>query len=238
MESLNERVHAFLEVGSGNGSGDGSGYGDGYGDGDGDGSGNGSENGSGYGSGNGSGYGSGNGDGYGDGYGYGFGGYDGDYDDSDGIAEINGSTVYSVDGVPTVFTAVIGDAARGMILNSDLTETVCYIVKGHGYFAHGETLVKAVKALQDKIFQNMDADGKITEMLKALDPSEKYPASVWYDWHHKLTGSCEAGRNAWLRNHEVSMDDMYTMKEFAELTQNDYGGRIIKQLLERLEEEK
>ena len=224
MEALSDKIKAFL--GSGYGSGDGSGDGSGYGYGSG--SGDGSSDGYGDGSGDGSGYGSGSGDGYGygsgDGYGYG----------SGGVASVNGRTVYLVDDVPTIFTAVTGDVAKGFILNSDLTETPCYIAKGRGYFAHGKTLREAVDALHAKIFDDLEPDEKISALLGEIKPGQKYKVSIWYDWHHRLTGSCEAGRKAWMQNHGVTMDDEYTLEEFCDLTKNDYGGEIIKQLAERI----
>lgn len=220
MEALSDKIKAFLGSGSGYGSGygygDGSGYG--YGSGDGDGSGSGAGDGSGYGSGSGSGSGSGYGSG----------------DGSGGVASVNGRTVYLVDDVPTIFTAITGDVAKGFILNSDLTETPCYIAKGRGYFAHGETLREAVDALHEKIFDDLEPDEKISVLLGEIKPGQKYKVSIWYDWHHRLTGSCEAGRKAWMHNHGVTMDDEYTLEEFCDLTKNDYGGAIIKQLAERI----
>ena len=119
-------------------------------------------------------------------------------------------------------------------MNSDLTETPCYIAKGRGYFAHGETLREAVDALHSKIFDDLDPDEKISALLGEIELGQKYKVSIWYDWHHRLTGSCEAGRKAWMRNHGVTMDDEYTLEEFCDLTKNDYGGEIIKQLAERI----
>lgn len=170
----------------------------------------------------------GSGAGYGSGYGSGSGSGDG------GVASVNGRTVYLVDDVPTIFTAVTGDVAKGFILNSDLTETPCYIAKGRGYFAHGETLREAVDELHAKIFDDLEPDEKISALLGEIKLGQKYKVSIWYDWHHRLTGSCEAGRKAWMRNHDVTMDDEYTLEEFCDLTKNDYGGAIIKQLAERI----
>ena len=208
MEALSDKIKAFLGDGSGDGSGDG------------DGSGSGSGYDDGY--------------GYGDGSGYGYGYGDGSGDGSGGVASVNGRTVYLVDDVPTIFTAITGDVAKGFILNSDLTETPCYIAKGRGYFAHGETLREAVDALHEKIFDDLEPDEKISALLGEIKPGQKYKVSIWYDWHHRLTGSCEAGRKAWMRNHSVTMDDEYTLEEFCDLTKNDYGGAIIKQLAERI----
>ena len=81
----------------------------------------------------GNGYGSGDGDGYG-------------YGSGDGVKSINGMAVHLVDGIQTIITAVKMALAKGFILNNDLTMTPCYIAKGNGYFAHGQTVKEAQEA--------------------------------------------------------------------------------------------
>lgn len=185
--------------------------GDGYGDG----------NGNGYGYGYGCGYGYGYGNGYGDGYG-------------DGIKNINGYDVYSVDDTPTIFTHIHGNVAKGYILERDVILKPCYIVKGNGYFAHGETLREAQSALEEKILDDMDIEEKI-ELFKGKFPdvNEEYPVKDFYQWHHSLTGSCEMGRKSFARSHNIDIEnDMMTVKEFIDLTEDAYCGEIIKELKE------
>ena len=154
-----------------NGDGYGSGYGDGYGDG------------SGYGSGSGS----GSGDGYGDGY---------------GIEVINGKKVYMVDGIQTVITNVHVNLARGFILNNDLTLTSTYIAKCGDFFAHGETAVDAMRDARMKYEDNLPVDERLRLFREAFpDWEKKIPAKELFDWHHKLTGSCEQGRIAFCEAH-------------------------------------
>ncbi len=219
--TLNEKIKAFLEESSGSGSGDG--YGSGYGSGDGYGDGDGS--GYGYGSGYGS------GDGYGDGDGYGSG------DDSgSGIKSFNGEPVYRVDGVNTLIRSVRGNAAHGAILNSDLTITPCYIATQDGVFAHGETLREAMEALRDKLFDDMAEDERIDMFLRETDREKAYPTQYFYDWHHRLTGSCDMGRKQFARDHGVDLErGMMTLTEFLELTKDAYGGEVIRRVIERTE---
>lgn len=106
---------------------------------------------------------------------------------------------------------------------------------GEESFGGGETAKDAEKALQDKIFANMDVDEKIGVFLAEFKPGVKYPAKAFYEWHHKLTGSCEFGRNAFVKNHGIDLENgMYTVEEFIEITKNDFGGEIIRQLAERI----
>ena len=210
---------------------DGNGYGNGYGNGcgDGNGYGNGYGNGCGDGYGDGYGHGCGDGNGYGNGYGYGYGDGNG-Y----GIKNINGYDVYIVDDTPTIFTHIHENVAKGFILERNVILKSCYIVKGNGYFAHGETLKEAQSALEEKILDDMNIEEKI-ELFKEKFPdvNKKYPVKDFYQWHHNLTGSCEMGRKTFARSHNIDIEnDMMTVKEFISLTENAYCGEVIKELKE------
>ena len=142
-----------------------------------------------------------------------------------------------IDGIQTIITNIRNNIAKGFILNKDLTLSPCYVVKGHNKFAHGETLKKAVADLENKIFEDMDTNEAIELFLKEFsDLNKKYPAKAFYIWHNRLTGSCEMGRNAFVRNGGYDLEnDTFTVKEFIDITKNDFGGDIIKQLADRLE---
>ena len=185
-------------------------------------------------SGDGSGYGSGYG--YGDGYGYGYGDGSG-YGSGDGygVKTFGEHVVCMIDNVATIITRVMGNLAKGFILNDDLTLSPCFVVKGQNLFAHGETVKAAQAALQEKIFERMDTDEKIDTFLNTLKLGKKYPAKTFYEWHHKLTGSCEMGRNSFCARHNIDLaNGMYTVEEFIEITESDYGGEIIKRIKERI----
>ena len=213
MEEI--KILEFISSGYGDGDGDGDGSGSGYGYGCGDGYGDGDGSGSGYGDGSGSGYGDGYGSGYGDGY---------------GLKSINGKKVYMVDDIETTISHIHGNIAKGIIVNNDLTETPCYIVKEGKYFAHGKTLAEANVALQDKLFDEMPAEERIAEFWKCHKKGVKYPTKDFFEWHHKLTGSCLMGRQQFAKDHDVDLDGEMTVEEFIALTKNAFGGDIIKKL--------
>lgn len=235
MEAMKTESDRFAETanGYGSGSGNGNGYGSGNGSGNGYGSGYGSGNGNGNGSGNGYGYGSGNGScngygygyGYGDGYGYGY-GY--------GIVSFCGQKVYQIDDVPTLIDHIHGNVAKGRILRDDLTTEDCYIVKQGSLFAHGETLRKAMDALRDKLFEDMPEDERIAEFVKAHEWGKQYSSADYYGWHHRLTGSCDMGRSEFAKRHgyKLTDDELLTVEEFIKLTENSYGGSVIRKLRE------
>ena len=250
--TLDDKVKAFLSVSSGYGYGSGYGDGSGYGSGYGDGYGYGYGSGSGYGYGSGFGYGSGSGYGDGDGYGYGYGsgygygdgsGYGSGYGDGygygygDGIKSFNGEPVYRIDGVNTLIHSVRGNTAHGAIVNDDLTLTPCYIVKQDGFFAHGETLREAMEDLRDKLFEDMPEDDRIEMFLSETDREKTYPTQYFYDWHHRLTGSCDMGRKQFAHDHGVDLEHgMMTLTEFLELTKDAYGGDVIRKVISKMQE--
>lgn len=191
----------------------------------------------GYGFGSGSGYGFGHGDGYGYGSGYGFGsgygsgyGYGSGDGSGDGIQCVNGDKLYIVDDVPTRIDKIKSQIAKGAILNRDFTFTPCYVAKYNGFWGHGDSAREALKAAIEKYEEQMPEDDRIRAFVDAHKPGTKYPNQDFFVWHHKLTGSCEMGRKAFARDHEIGMDESMTVLEFIKLTENNYGGDIIKKL--------
>lgn len=60
---------------------------------------------------------------------------------------------------------------------------------------------------------------------------KKYPARSFYEWHNKLTGSCEMGRQQFARQGGYDLEnDMFTVAEFISITRNAYGKEVIGQL--------
>lgn len=221
METI--KIKEFLAARSGYGYGSGDGYGYGYGDG------------YGYGSGYGS------GDGYDDGSGYGYGtgyGASSGSGSGSGIKKYDGEDVHMIDGVQTIITAVHGNIAKGTILQKDLTLTPCFMAKVDGFFAHGETPRAAVEAARDKAFEGLPQEKRITAFLNAIKPNTAYPVMTLYDWHHRLTGSCEAGRKAFAKDHGIDLSADMTREAFFELTKDAYGGSVIREAMRIAEREK
>lgn len=175
----------------------------------------------------------GNDNGYGTIYGNGYGAGDGNgYGTGYGIKSVNGYDIYRVDDTLTIFTRIHGSVAKGYILENGAVLKPCYIVKGNGYFAHGETLREAQSALEEKILDDMDIEEKIKSFKEKFpDVNKKYPVKDFYQWHHNLTGSCELGRKSFAKSHGIDIDnDTMTVKEFINLTESAYCGEIIKEL--------
>jgi hypothetical protein len=228
METLEDRIKAFLSVSYGSGSGDGYGYGDGSGDGYGYGSGSGDGYGYGYG------YGSGDGSGDGSGYGYGYGsgsGYGYGYGYGYGIKEMNGDKVYVIDDVQTIIKSVHDNIAQGFILNNDLTLQPCYIVKEQNKFAHGNTLHDAFMSLQEKLYDGSTEEERIEAFREKFpDYDTPYPNRALFAYHHVLTGSCRMGRESFCKDKGINLNDSTTVRQFVLLTKDSYGSVTIRKL--------
>ncbi len=91
--------------------------------------------------------------------------------------------------------------------------------------------------MQNKIFKDMDTDEAIKMFLEEFsDLNKKYPAKAFYVWHNRLTGSCEMGRNSFVKNGGYDLDtDTFTVQEFINITKDAFGGEVIRRLAETLE---
>lgn len=191
----------------------------------------------GFGSGCGSGHRSGNGYGCGCGSGYSYGRgscsvrYSGSGSgEGSGLSEFNGFKLCIIDDIYTSITSIKLNMAKGFILNDDFTTTPCFVVKGNGYFAHGKTIKEAQQALVEKYMENMDEDEVIEKFLTEFEHGKTYKGSVFFDWHHYLTGSCQMGREAFVKNHGFDLHAEYTVDEFIAACRNDYGSDVIQRL--------
>lgn len=233
MEMLEDKIRAFSAISTGDGAGYGAGYGFGVG---------------GYGDGYGilnydkngtdgvvwdvagpdANIGCGCGCGFCSSYGYGYGS-----GDDLGVKEINGNIVCIIDDIPTIITSVRNNIAKGFIVKNDLQFEPCYIVKENNQFAHGFTLKDAFMSLQEKLYDDSTEEERIEAFMKQFPEYDvKYDNMDLFVYHHVLTGSCRMGREAFMSNKGLSLDGKTSVREFVKLTQDAYGGDIIKKLPE------
>lgn len=117
-------------------------------------------------------------------------------------------------------------------MRADLTLEPCYVFKQDNIFAHGGTLREAHTALMDKLLEKMPIEDRVAAFVDAHQAEKSYSNTDFFEWHHRLTGSCKAGREAFAADHQVNMGSASTVSEFIALTENAYGGDIIRQLKE------
>lgn len=144
---------------------------------------------------------------------------------------INGYEVHRIDNIPTIITSVRGNVAQGFIVQSDLQLKPCYVVKENNKSAYGETLHDAFNSLQEKLFDDSSEEERLDAFKKKFPEYDvKYDNRDLFNYHHILTGSCRMGRELFVQNRGLSLDGKTSVREFVELTQNAYGGDIIKKL--------
>lgn len=65
-----------------------------------------------------------------------------------------------------------------------------------------------------------------TQMTEELNT-----VSAFFDWHHRLTGSCNMGRQEFAKEHNIDIENgEMTVAEFIKLTRDSYGGEVIRTL--------
>lgn len=251
-DDIEAKIQRFIGAGTGFDYGYGSGYGSGCGFGSGSGfvsdDGFGSDDGKGYGSGQdeesgsgfisgdgdgaGIGYGSNSGVGYGDGTGFGYGTV---YKYGYGLKTYNDNPVYYIDGKPTIINQLHGNIAEGFYIQSDLTLLPCFVAKVGDCFAHGSTAHKAILDAKAKYEKKKPLEERINDFVELHpDIDSICSCSYLFAQHHVLTGSCEMGRRLFCKEHGIDIEhDSMTVRQFIELTRDDYGGAAIKMLESR-----
>ena len=228
VRATREEVKRFLFI---QGSNYGFGLGSGKGSDGGYGFGHGSSVGSGFGSGSsddGSGFGSEYGFSPGPDFGFGYGNGD--------VTELNGNIVDYIDNVPSIITQVHGNIACGYIVKEDLTLESCFIAKAGNSFAHGKTLKDAVADAEAKEAERLPVEKRIEKFIEVFGSLDsEHTGKEFYDWHHILTGSCRMGRDEFCKSHNIGFTKMYSVKYFLDITEESYGGDIIKSIKEEYE---
>nr|DAG72195.1 MAG TPA: hypothetical protein [Caudoviricetes sp.] len=146
--------------------------------------------------------------------------------------------VFKIDNVPTIISQIRDNIAKGYIVEHNTDLKPCYVIKHENLFAHGETLKQARQALEEKIYANMNTDEVIAEFIKTFpQTNRKYDVLDFYKWHNRLTGSCEMGRKAFAKQHNIDIEnDEMTVKEFIDITKDSFGGNVIQKLEKKYKE--
>lgn len=152
---------------------------------------------------------------------------------SGGIKSINGDELILVDGIYIHIEKEISDGILyGYSLNEDFTTSPLWAIKGDKYVGIGISLERAEDNLFKKTFRDTSHEERIAQFIKEHPEDKLYPNDDLIEWHHKLTASCRRGIRLFLQKHGITRDGYTTVSEFIRLTENDFGGDIIKKLKE------
>ena len=97
-----------------------------------------------------------------------------------------------------------------------------FIIEKDEYTSHADTIKKAINDVEFKIMQQNFNVEEIVEKVK-----EKGFFTV-YDYR-LITGACEKGCNDFLDSNNINQETM-PINEVIELTENSFGGNLIKEL--------
>lgn len=151
-----------------------------------------------------------------------------------GIGKINGFDVVKIDYVDTIIYSEHSNFIRGAFLDCDMTTRDCYIAHDDSYstFAHGDTIKEAMDALESKMTMCSSYTEKANRFkIEFPEYDRKYSAVDFFRWHNIITLSCLAGRQYFCRNKGIDInEDSFTVREFIELTKNEYNGNMILEL--------
>ena len=168
------------------------------------------------------------------GYGYGYGNGDGDgYGYEIKIHSYENEPVHYIDGIPCVIKSIKDEYAFVEVVDTVSFGTKrMYVAKRYGLFAHGVTLKEAVEQVEEKWIASQTVEEKIEQFKAKFKKGVAYSASLFYDWHTLLTGSCKSGKDMWIDQNRIDLNSKMTVEQFIELTQNAYGGDVIRRLSE------
>lgn len=104
------------------------------------------------------------------------------------------------------------------------------------FFGNKRTLKGTEAAVTNcrRLWSWMSFEEKKSEFIKLFKRDEKHSNRTWITWHHRLTGSCERGSMMFVRSNGIDLDGEMSTIEFLQLTQNEYNGEYIKQILKEL----
>lgn len=136
-----------------------------------------------------------------------------------------------------LYKVYVDDAANGIaigrIVKNDLTTEPTYIAKRDGLFAHGKSAEEAISAAMAKVLGNMPVEERVNKFIEKFPMVDVFVSGrELFDWHHILTGSCLQGRELFCKERGLDINGEYTILEFINLTENAYGGEVIRRLRE------
>ena len=140
-------------------------------------------------------------------------------------------TVFDIDGMAFIPEKVKNNFVSGIsISKKNFSETQCFLGKFENCVAHGKTIKEALLSAQEKYFSSIDFEQKKEQLLKLFEEKNKLSVKELYSWHGILTGSCRFGRSEFQKEHNLKDDDLLSLDEFIQLTENSFGGDKIRLL--------
>lgn len=139
--------------------------------------------------------------------------------------------LFEVDRTDGIFSIILEErkGVKKLLLNreSSIKRREIYLISKNGLSAHGDTLKLAKEALEKKILNSKEWIDNINLFIEFCKNKEVILNSDLFDWHFKITGSCELGRRQFCETHKIDLKDSMTLDDFIKLTEKQYGSERI-----------
>jgi hypothetical protein len=96
---------------------------------------------------------------------------------------------------------------------------------------------EALNDLNNKLFEDMPEEERINAFTSEFELDKVYQNKLFFDWHNRLTGSCEQGRRAFAKEKGIDIEKgQMTTKEFVLLTKDAwYGASVMRKVAKAYE---
>ena len=154
------------------------------------------------------------------------------YPGEEDIKTLNGHIVDFVGGKPTIITLINGIIAEGYIVGNDLTLNPCYLVRVGNTFTHGSTLEEAILRAGLKVRNRKPIEQLVQEFVDEFGTLDsRHKGMEYYVWHCVLTYSSQFMRDLFCRVNKIDLNQLYTVRQFLQMTANVYGGDVIRDII-------
>ena len=68
--------------------------------------------------------------------------------------------------------------------------------------------IDKIKNLKEKIYSNDELKEKINRFKSEFNKIDSYSGHDFFKWHHILTGSCLMGRNEFVEDNKIDLDNI------------------------------
>lgn len=150
-------------------------------------------------------------------------------DDYSELSEIHGG-LSRIKGHLTHIDEMSDTEARGFYLGRTGRKIPFFALKAGNQIGIGCSYAHAADALMFQQMHKIPVDQRISDFVKTHKSHELYTVENLWDWHRKLTFSCYSGGEEFRDSHGLKMDTIMSVQHFILITENYFGGEIIRQL--------
>jgi hypothetical protein len=105
----------------------------------------------------------------------------------------------------------------------------CYIAQIGEYYAHGETISQAVS---DARFKQMQDTMDVESVVRTIKDAGHFTRETF----RLLTGACSFGVEQFLKEHDLHDKDTLSISDTLRITKGAYGGSVVAEYFEHMEE--